>query len=130
MRPRRELQSTSNDPGPVDHDHFPDVAARRAIDDGAQAEAWLEIPLERGWSPRTFALDIAAVAPTGTWLTVRANDKDIYNAMIKTAPVSLSLRLPPKLRKRLRLELVSDTFIPSDVDERALGVRIKSMTLR
>ncbi|HWO12187.1 MAG TPA: hypothetical protein VNN80_21980 [Polyangiaceae bacterium] len=95
-----------------------------------QAEAWLEIPLERGWSPRTFALDIAAVAPTGTWLTVRANDKDIYNAMIKTAPVSLSLRLPPKLRKRLRLELVSDTFIPSDVDERALGVRIKSMTLR
>ena len=43
MRPRRELQSTSNDPGPVDHDLFPDVAARRAIDDGAQAEAWLEL---------------------------------------------------------------------------------------
>ena len=43
MRPRRELQSTSNDPGPVDHDLFPDVATRRAIDDGAQSEAWLEL---------------------------------------------------------------------------------------
>jgi len=43
VRPRRELQSTSNDPGPVDPAAFPDVATRRAIDDGAQAEAWLEL---------------------------------------------------------------------------------------
>ena len=43
MRPRRELQSTSNDPGPVDHDLFPGVETRRAIDGGAQSEAWLEL---------------------------------------------------------------------------------------
>ncbi len=41
MRPRRELQSTSNDPGPVDPIAFPDVATRRAVDGGAQSEAWL-----------------------------------------------------------------------------------------
>ena len=40
MRPRRELQSTSNDPGPVDPAAFPDAATRRAIDGGAQSEAW------------------------------------------------------------------------------------------
>ena len=40
MRPRRELQSTSNDPGPVDPAAFPDLATRRAIDGGAPREAW------------------------------------------------------------------------------------------
>ena len=40
MRPRRELQSTSDDPGPVDPAAFPDLATRRAVDGGAQAEAW------------------------------------------------------------------------------------------
>jgi 5-methyltetrahydrofolate--homocysteine methyltransferase len=41
MRPRRELQSSSTDPGPVDPIAFPDVATRRAVDGGAQSEAWL-----------------------------------------------------------------------------------------
>lgn len=43
MRPRRELQSASTDVGPVDHDLFPNVEARRAVDGGAQSESWLEL---------------------------------------------------------------------------------------
>ena len=43
MRPRRELQSASNDPGPVDHALFPDVETRRTLDGGAQSEAWLDL---------------------------------------------------------------------------------------
>lgn len=43
MRPRRELQSTSTDVGPVDHDLFPDVETRRAVDGGAAGEAWLDL---------------------------------------------------------------------------------------
>jgi hypothetical protein len=99
-----------------------------------QAEAWLEIPLRKGWAPRTLGLDIVGLAPTGTWLTVRANGSEIYNALVEKAPASLSLRLPGKLKKRLRLEFVSDTFRPSAVgvssDERDLGIRIKALTLR
>jgi 5-methyltetrahydrofolate--homocysteine methyltransferase len=41
MRPRRELQPASTDPGPIDPAAFPDVATRRAVDGGAQSEAWL-----------------------------------------------------------------------------------------
>jgi hypothetical protein len=99
-----------------------------------RGEAWLEIPLARGWSPRILAVEIVAVPPKGTWLTVRANDNDIYSALVSKAPVSLSLNLPRKLRNRLRVELLSDTFIPNDIDgsadKRTLGVQIRSMTVR
>ncbi len=99
-----------------------------------KGEAWLEIPLVRGWSPRVLAIEIVSLPPQGTWLTVRANDTDIYNAQITKGPVSLSLALPPKLRSRLRVELLGDTFTPGDIDgsgdKRALGVQIKSLTLR
>jgi hypothetical protein len=109
------------------------------IDDGqrtrwTQAEAWLDIPLRKGWSPRTLGIDIVGLSPTGTWLTVRANGIEIHNAVIEKAPTSLSLGLPGKLKKGLRLELVSDTFRPSAVDgssdDRDLGIRIKALTLR
>jgi 4-amino-4-deoxy-L-arabinose transferase-like glycosyltransferase len=99
-----------------------------------RGEAWLDVPLRKGWSPRSLELDIVGLPPTGTWLTVRANGTEIYNALIEKAPAALSLGLPGKLRKRLRLEFVSDTFRPSAVDgssdDRELGVRIKGLTLR
>jgi len=43
MRPRRQLQSTSNDPGPIDPAAFPDIATRRAVDGGTQSEPWLAL---------------------------------------------------------------------------------------
>jgi len=43
MRPRRELQPASTDPGPIDPTAFPDVATRRAVDGGVQSEAWLDL---------------------------------------------------------------------------------------
>lgn len=99
-----------------------------------QAEAWLEVPLPTGWSPRSLGLDIVGLAPTGTWLTVRANGTEIYNALIEKSPAMLTLGLPGKLKKRLRLEFVSDPFRPSAVDgsddHRDLGIRIKALTLR
>lgn len=99
-----------------------------------QGEAWLDIPIEKGWSPHSVGLDIVAIPPNGTWLTVRANGSEIYNAKIDKAPLSLQLSLPPKLRKRFKLEFVSDTFRPSELgassDSRELGIRLKSLTVR
>lgn len=99
-----------------------------------QKTAWLDISLNKTWIPRTFNLDIVGLPPTGSWFTVRANDKEIYNAKLEVAPVNLSLRLPKKISRRLKLELISDTFRPSEVgdsaDQRELGVRIKAMSLR
>lgn len=99
-----------------------------------KSTAQLDISLKKTWIPRTFNLEIIGMAPTGSWLTIRANDKEIYNAKLETVPVSLSLNLPKKISKRLQLELISDTFRPSEAngsaDQRELGVRIKSMSLR
>ncbi|HTV19501.1 MAG TPA: hypothetical protein VMG12_12535, partial [Polyangiaceae bacterium] len=98
------------------------------------AEAWLDVPLRKGWSPRTLGLDIVGLAPTGTWLTVRANGAEIYNALVEKAPATLTLSLPGKLRKRLKLEFVSDTFRPSaggaSSDDRELGIQLKALSLR
>ncbi len=99
-----------------------------------RAEAWLDIPLKKGWSPRTLGIEIVGMGPDGTWLTVRANDAELYNARVEKAPLSLSLDLPKGLRKRLKIEIVSDTFRPSEIsgssDARELGVRVKAFTLR
>lgn len=99
-----------------------------------KAEARLDVPITKGWTPRSLELEIVGIPPAGTWLTVRANGSDIFNDLIEKAPASLALTLPPKVRNRLKLELVSDTFRPSDTgtsdDERELGVRLKALKLR
>jgi 4-amino-4-deoxy-L-arabinose transferase-like glycosyltransferase len=98
------------------------------------SEAWLDIPMKSGWRPRKLTLDIVDLSPAGTWLTVRANDAEIYNAKVDKSPILLDLALPEKIGKRLRLEMVSDTFRPSDRggsdDHRDLGIRLKALTLR
>jgi len=99
-----------------------------------QGEAWLDVPIEKGWAPRTLGVDIVGLSPKGTWLTVRANGHEIFNQMLDTAPAQLVLNLPNNVRKRLKLEFVSDTFRPSDGggsnDQRELGIRLEALTLR
>lgn len=99
-----------------------------------KANAWLEIPIKKGWTPRSLGLDIVDAPPSGTRLTVRANGAEIHDGPLPRVPVSLSLELPKDLKKRLKVELASDTFRPSDggrsTDQRQLGIRFKALTLR
>jgi hypothetical protein len=98
------------------------------------SEAWLDIPMKSGWRPRKLTLDIVDLRPAGTWLTVRANDAEIYNAMVDKSPILLDLSLPAKIGARLRIEILADTFRPSasggSDDHRDLGIRLKALTLR
>lgn len=97
-----------------------------------KGEAWLEIPLSDDVRPRRLKLRIIGFAPSGAWLTVLANGTAIHSDSLDEAPVTLDLALPESSDPKLRIDLVSDTFRPSDAgsqDTRELGIRLSSMVL-
>lgn len=98
-----------------------------------KGEAWLEIPLTGDTAPKRLQLRIIGFAPSGTWLTVLANGSTIHSDSLEQAPVTLDLALPELTSPKLRIDLISGTFQPSELgqsqDTRELGIRLSSVVL-
>jgi hypothetical protein len=96
--------------------------------------ARLVVPLDPEDRPAALLLDLEA-GPAGCDLTVRVNGRVLVHQALPPGPWSKTLDLAGlDLGRTLTLELLSDTFVPHELnpasgDERRLGVLVKGVRL-
>ena len=97
--------------------------------------ATLLIPIDRVTPPKMLEVSLLHTGPQNVTLEILANGCQLLKSRLPPGERSLTVDLEPcALRgNHVRIDLVSDTFIPSEVDpksvdQRRLGVALESLT--
>lgn len=116
------------------HDtEFIDETQQRWTNGNAQ----FEFELKPSFTPTSLTIDLSRLPDPDSEVTIYWNDKKLHQAKTPTQTGKIELALPSDLTaktKAVKLEIVSDTFVPAEIeksssDYRKLGVMIRSIQL-
>lgn len=95
--------------------------------------AFLQLPPLSGFIPRHLEVRLAVARPT--WLEVQMDGKSAWKGVVAPSERTLRVAVPPASPgSAMRLDLLSETFVPRDLhpssgDTRRLGVSVLGMRL-